>query len=924
MVPWHHQVRNFIPVLWLICLLSRPLYSDIKKACDAANPKSTLNDNGCAAKRCLIEKSFQCHVKKVSAGGYVKIDKSTYSWSNGFDHEEECGENLGMKLNNNGEEVRDFNAKPVCKNKLTGAKCKNDEFQQLGVYTNTYCEGQNNVYWKPRPTKEPSSTTTQPSSTTPILTNPTTTPQTTKHGDGSGHSNPNRKCCGKYPTKYFYKTYHTDRFHHAGGYNQKCCGTKLYNSDTNECCNYIDSIIGKSCVGLGDVVTTSEAPPVVWTSPTTSTTTTATSTTPAATKTTKQQTTTKQPNGYPKCGIRQANSRVVNGQQAKKNEFPWQAHLRLGDPWGQAGKGYCGGSILNKDWILTAAHCVVDNKGKLYYHPNQGGVAVGVGWHSGIGTDSDISEEDRNLGTGFITADEIIVHEDYKPNSYFKHDIALIKLKESINFPSDPNGETNVRQTCLATLDFTNDIQENLKNNDKCVFSGWGETATSNGVSTADKNFLVYGESGILSYSTCYQMMKRYLNQAENSQVCAMHDGDGQDTCQGDSGGPLGCRKPGYENYHQFGLTSFGFGCGGEFPSIYTRTSFYIDWILEKTGAEDLAIDVVYESSESNDGDEHQNNTNNSVVSISLESNTIPSGYNACGIRNIPEDSDLRIVNGEQASENEFPWQAHLRIGARYYDYGKGYCGGSILNDEWILTAAHCVTDKDGTLLYDLQDVNVAVGWHQSQGNLNNISENDRRKGTDFIPAKQIISHNKYNSKNFEYDIALIKLERKIDFSAGSNSNVRPACLPTSEVDDVVFNASGNIKNKNRCIVSGFGNQQNDDKTSKQFLAYAEVPLIDNHRCARQINGIYDGSLCAQNYEATFDTDNPDSCQGDSGGPLVCRSPAGDKYMQMGIVSWGFECGSKYPAVYTRVSRFLQWIKNKTGASDLQIYQVDN
>ena len=276
----------------------------IKKDCDKANPKAKLNDGGCAAKRCLIEISFQAHLKKISGNGKIEIDFNKYAWINGFDNEVECGENLGLGVNSLGEEVRDANKKAQCRNTGTGAKCKRQSAVDLNVYSTKYCkpDGSEETYWKPKPIdtkptkpeenegdkptkptspagenkpekpEKPNNTSkpekpadgpkpeepTKPDSGEVFPTKQTTLTKTTpKHGSGTAHENPDRKCCGSYPRKYFYKTFHKDKYHSNGGYNQQCCGEKLFNSDIAKCCNYITSLIGKDC---NDEVVTKPAP----------------------------------------------------------------------------------------------------------------------------------------------------------------------------------------------------------------------------------------------------------------------------------------------------------------------------------------------------------------------------------------------------------------------------------------------------------------------------------------------------------------------------------------------------------------------------------------------------------------------------------------------------------------------------------------
>lgn len=294
--------------------------------------------------------------------------------------------------------------------------------------------------------------------------------------------------------------------------------------------------------------------------------------------------------------------------------------------------------------------------------------------------------------------------------------------------------------------------------------------------------------------------------------------------------------------------------------------------------------------------------TDTTTTQTTPQDSGVPVGYNRCGIR---RPGPSRIVNGQQARQNEFPWQ----VGIRAYS-GFGFCGGSIVNEEWILTAAHCVEYSDSI-------VGVAVGWHESQGDGDDMSPDMIAKGTAYIRVARQIRHPDYDPSSLRNDIALIQLAEKINFSAGEDANVRQACLPTPSADEAMTLAIGNNP---KCIVSGFGKQQENDDTTEDYLAYIDTPIITNSQCRSKIGGIFEDNtqVCAQVTNAQNNNENADSCQGDSGGPLVCKKDGLASYLQMGVVSWGYACGSNNPAVYTRVSKFVDWINDTTGADDIQ------
>merc|ERR1711879_43157 len=282
-----------------------------------------------------------------------------------------------------------------------------------------------------------------------------------------------------------------------------------------------------------------------------------------------------------------------------------------------------------------------------------------------------------------------------------------------------------------------------------------------------------------------------------------------------------------------------------------------------------------------------------------------------CGRK--PKDLDSEIISGINADRGEWGWQVALRQG------GRGFCGGSILNKDWIVTAAHCVASRRYT-----RGLNIAVGWHKAAGDSPRDTEEGSSSfkfGQDYIPAAQVIVHEKYNrGTQTSNDIALIRLERSIKYPTGEKSYVRPICLPTQDYEDALVKVkSEQTQDATFCSITGFGTTQGRQKPGQdQFkLMEAEVPLTTNEFCTRAGSGyprsrVLDSMICA---DSPDQNDDVDTCQGDSGGPLVCDAVAtsgrnvNKKYALMGLTSWGAGCGQKQPGVYTRVTSFTDWIK---------------
>ncbi|KAM4717151.1 serine protease 27-like [Anableps anableps] len=245
-----------------------------------------------------------------------------------------------------------------------------------------------------------------------------------------------------------------------------------------------------------------------------------------------------------------------------------------------------------------------------------------------------------------------------------------------------------------------------------------------------------------------------------------------------------------------------------------------------------------------------------------------------CGTAPLNSRADTRIVGGQDAAAGAWPWQARLRTNTN------GLCGGSLINNQWVLSAAHCFGRASS--------VSVSLGLQNAQGiNPNSVS----------FQSSQIIVHPDYDSGSNDNDLALVKLPSAVEFT----NYIRPVCLAA---DGSVF-ADGLD-----CWVTGFGTINEDGSTLPfpQTLQEVDVPIVSNSRCS-SIYSLTNNMLCAGLTDG-----GKDSCQGDSGGPLVTKN--GTVWVQAGIVSFGSGCARPdNPGVYTRVSRYQSWINSQiTGA----------
>ncbi|KAL7835712.1 hypothetical protein SRHO_G00280590 [Serrasalmus rhombeus] len=225
---------------------------------------------------------------------------------------------------------------------------------------------------------------------------------------------------------------------------------------------------------------------------------------------------------------------------------------------------------------------------------------------------------------------------------------------------------------------------------------------------------------------------------------------------------------------------------------------------------------------------------------------------------------DDKIVGGYECKANSQPWQVSLNVGYHF-------CGGSLINENWVVSAAHCYMSR----------IEVRLGEHNIQVN----------EGTEqFITSSSVIQNPNYNWWTLDSDIMLIKLSQP----ASLNAYVQPVALPTS------CPSAGTI-----CLVSGWGNTMSSTADSNK-LQCLEIPILSRTDCDNSYPGmITDTMFCAGYLEG-----GKDSCQGDSGGPVVCNSQL------QGVVSWGYGCAEKnHPGVYTKVCVFTDWIRDTIASS---------
>lgn len=256
-----------------------------------------------------------------------------------------------------------------------------------------------------------------------------------------------------------------------------------------------------------------------------------------------------------------------------------------------------------------------------------------------------------------------------------------------------------------------------------------------------------------------------------------------------------------------------------------------------------------------------------------------------CGMSAVPKCRVRRIVGGCSSKFSAWPWMAGI-----YINEGSGFrflCGGSLVEDCWILTAAHCASRVSAKNIITVLGDTVRFLREYTEAS---------------YEVEAIYIHLNFDPATFDNDIALLKLKCNVQYS----SFVRKICLPSS--GDEQYYVSGTS-----CITAGWGSTRPKDRSLHTSLKHVTTPVQNIEICRNSTTyTVTDSMFCA----GTGNKDHNDirsPCTGDAGGPFFCRrkgqGPA--TYVLIGIVSWGEGCGGtgKYD-FYAHVMRMMPWIES--------------
>ncbi|XP_047546045.1 CLIP domain-containing serine protease B9-like [Vanessa atalanta] len=406
-------------------------------------------------------------------------------------------------------------------------------------------------------------------------------------------------------------------------------------------------------------------------------------------------------------------------------------------------------------------------------------------------------------------------HPFYNPMN-FDYDVGLVNIPGGIALDG-----VNTKAVPLPKAGAT------IENGTNILVTGWGDT-TENGQVSPN---LMGVQVPTVSNDEC----RKSYSTLTARQFCAGVPEGGKDSCQGDSGGPAVSTDTGI----QLGTVSFGTGCARPgIPGVYANLakSYFVIPIL--------------------------------LLCLFIE-DVVSRRHHYRGKSSDVMKSDNKIVGGYNTTIQDVPYQVYLllQMGTDYYQ-----CGGSIISERYVLTAAHCLTGI--TRIY----IRAGSTLADSGGTQYNTS--------------RYRQHPFYNPMNSDYDVGIINVPNGMTLDG---VNTRAVPLPK---------AGTKINNGTNVLVTGWGDTTENGQVSENLMG-VQVPTVSNEECRRSYSTLTSRQFCAGVPEG-----GKDSCQGDSGGPAVETNTG----TQLGIVSFGSGCARPgTPGVYTNVAKVRRWIKTNSG-----------
>ncbi|WKX99641.1 hypothetical protein Q1695_014487 [Nippostrongylus brasiliensis] len=254
-----------------------------------------------------------------------------------------------------------------------------------------------------------------------------------------------------------------------------------------------------------------------------------------------------------------------------------------------------------------------------------------------------------------------------------------------------------------------------------------------------------------------------------------------------------------------------------------------------------------------------------------------------CGHAPIAPREHEKIIGGVEARPYSWPWQVELCSKSIFSKRCDLRCGGTLIDDEWVMSAGHCVRHyEDNPRMFGIK-----LGTYDFR--------DDDEEGEELRDVAEIHVHPKFGTPHpFSFDISLLRLAKPVNFT----KHIQPICVARS-LERISENMTG--------YVTGWGSISEGGPVSNK-LRQVVVPFLSNKECEKEYHGEIDETMTCAGRQGI------DSCQGDSGGPLVQKHEESGRWYQAGIVSWGQGCGEPgHAGVYARPSANCEFLEKYTG-----------
>ncbi|CAH0686477.1 unnamed protein product [Spodoptera exigua] len=530
-----------------------------------------------------------------------------------------------------------------------------------------------------------------------------------------------------------------------------------------------------------------------------------------------------------------ANGRIVGGTEAAVGSHPHMVVLSSGL---FVRSFFCGGSLIAPRTVLTAAHCIgvvyLPISGTLYRSLR---VTVGTNRHDSGGTAYTIARHVSHPDYDFMT---------------LKNDIGVLITSAEVAY-------TELVQPVPITFDY-------IDGGVPAIVAGWGRIYEGG---PASDNLLELRTTTLESSDCVERVIQANLEHDYEMytdpriEVCTLHS-PGFGACNGDSGSAL--RR--IEDGQQFGIVSWGFSCAGGAPDVFVRVGAYESW-LNTSHVFWALLNMNYKTGLL------------VFITLLIGSFAVPTPENDMSIFFDHTDANARIVGGTQAAVGSHPHMVALSSGVLIRSF---LCGGSLITQRTVLTAAHCIAAvfSGGSLVSSLRATVGTNRWNSG--------------GVAYILARNV-THPNYVSATIKNDIGVLITSSNVAL----NNLVQVVPITYSFIGQGV-----------QARVAGWGRIRTGGSLSAALLELTTHTIEGNDCVARAARAAIDLNMrnappVEPHIEVcTFHSAGFGNCNGDSGSALRRV----DNGQQFGIVSWGFPCARGAPDMFVRISAYQNWLRS--------------